>query len=123
MRSSIIMFCGKGGVGKTTCAAATALTISSSGKNTLAISTDPTPSLGHIFRLGRCEKLTPVTAHLSIHEIGVNEVKSMWDTRFGHEVYDVFNTFVEIDYTDFVEFMSSILPGMRDDGGLYSGVI
>ncbi len=115
MHSSVIMFCGKGGVGKTTCAAATALKIASSGKNTLAISTDPTPSLGHIFRLGRCDKLTPVTAHLSIYEIGVNEVKSMWDTKFGHEVYDVFNTFVEIGYTDFIEFMSSILPGMRDE--------
>ncbi|MFC1932333.1 ArsA-related P-loop ATPase, partial [Chloroflexota bacterium] len=35
-RCNIIMFTGKGGVGKTTCAAAAALHYASSGKRTLA---------------------------------------------------------------------------------------
>ena len=43
------MFCGKGGVGKTTCAAATALHYALGGSKTLIISTDPTPSLHDIF--------------------------------------------------------------------------
>lgn len=41
----IILFTGKGGVGKTTVAAATALQLAASGKKTLVISTDPAHSL------------------------------------------------------------------------------
>jgi cellulose biosynthesis protein BcsQ len=44
------MFTGKGGVGKTTCAAATALYHASRGGTTLAISTDATPSWGFFTR-------------------------------------------------------------------------
>lgn len=40
-----ILFTGKGGVGKTTCAAATALAIAASGRRTALISTDPAHSL------------------------------------------------------------------------------
>ena len=51
-----MMFSGKGGVGKTTCAAATALHYASQGERTLAISTDATPSLSHIFEAPGDEK-------------------------------------------------------------------
>ena len=43
--SRILLFTGKGGVGKTTCAAATALTCASRGQRTLVMSTDPAHSL------------------------------------------------------------------------------
>ena len=42
-------FAGKGGVGKTTCAAATALTLAESGRRVLVVSTDPAHSLGDVF--------------------------------------------------------------------------
>ena len=41
----IILFTGKGGVGKTTVAASTALKAAKEGKKTLIISTDPAHSL------------------------------------------------------------------------------
>ncbi len=41
----VLLFTGKGGVGKTTCAAATALACATSGRRTLVLSTDPAHSL------------------------------------------------------------------------------
>lgn len=45
----VIFFGGKGGVGKTTCAAAYSLLLSRKGYRTLVVSTDPAHSLGDIF--------------------------------------------------------------------------
>src|SRR3954469_19934300 len=45
----VLLFTGKGGVGKTTVAAATAAHASSQGRKTLVISTDPAHSLGDAF--------------------------------------------------------------------------
>ncbi len=112
--TGITMFTGKGGVGKTTCSAAAALHYASQGL-TLAISTDATPSLSHIFEASGKEKPVQVTPGLTISEIGETEVRQMWDARFGREVYEVFSAFVDIDYESFVEFMTSILPGLGEE--------
>jgi arsenite-transporting ATPase len=114
-KHSIYMFAGKGGVGKTTCAATTALHYASLGKKTLAISTDATPSLAHIFEVSDKKKPTRVQDSLYINELGLDEVEDMWNRRFGREVYEVFSSFVSIDYDSFVEFMSSMLPGLSDE--------
>jgi arsenite/tail-anchored protein-transporting ATPase len=45
MNTRILLFTGKGGVGKTTCAAATALRAAEQGKRTLVLSSDPAHSL------------------------------------------------------------------------------
>ena len=114
-RKRVTMFCGKGGVGKTTCAAATALYHAGAGEETLIISTDPTPSLRDIFEVEVTGKPTRVVDNLYMSEIGVDEVKRMWDKKFGAEVYEVFSSFVDIGYGDFVEFVASMLPGIRDE--------
>ncbi len=114
-KGSITMFTGKGGVGKTTCAAAAALHCASSGEQTLAISTDATPSLSHIFEIASNKKPARVKEGLYINELGIEEVKEMWDNKFGSEVYAVFSSFVSIDYAEFVEFMTSVLPGLSDE--------
>lgn len=108
------MFTGKGGVGKTTCSAATALHHAASGP-TLTISTDATPSLSHIFEVSDKQKPARVLPRLYISEIGEREIREMWDKRFGREVYEVFSAFVDIDYEDFVEFMTSVLPGLGEE--------
>jgi arsenite-transporting ATPase len=113
--SSIFMFAGKGGVGKTTCAAATAVHYASIGKRTLAISTDATPSLSHIFEVSGKEKPVHIVNSLEISELGIKEVREMWDKKFGREVYEVFSSLVSIKYEEFVEFMTSVLPGLGDE--------
>ena len=114
-KGNIYMFTGKGGVGKTTCAATTALHYASLGKKTLAVSTDVTPSLSHIFEITGDQKPALVQESLYISELGLEEVEEMWDKKFGQEVYEVFSTFVSIDYAEFVEFMTSMLPGLSDE--------
>ncbi len=111
----VTMFCGKGGVGKTTSAAATALHHAMSGKKTLIISTDFTPSLRDIFEVDSMAKPARITDNLYLDEISYDNVKALWDKKFGPQVYDLFSTFVEIDYQDFVGYVATMLPGIRDE--------
>lgn len=109
------MFAGKGGVGKTTCAGATALHFALMGEPTLIISTDPTPSLSHIFEITSKQKPCRVVDCLYLAELGLDEIRQMWDRKFGREVYEVFSSFVSVKYHEFIDFMSSILPGLSDE--------
>lgn len=114
-KGSINMFSGKGGVGKSTCTAATALHHSLTGEQTLAISTDATPSLSHIFEITDTNKPARVTESLSISELGVEEIKEMWESKFGRDVYGVFSSLVSIDYPEFIDFTTSVLPGLSEE--------
>jgi arsenite-transporting ATPase len=113
--TAVHVFLGKGGVGKTTCAAATALGLARAARDTLVISTDPTPSLSHIYELERGAHAPEIAPHLAMREIGLAEVRAMWDEQFGRDVYSVFSAFVDIPYETFVEFMTSVLPGLGEE--------
>jgi arsenite/tail-anchored protein-transporting ATPase len=65
----IILFTGKGGVGKTTVAAATALRIARSGRKTLIMSTDPAHSLADSFGMELTPEPTEVTSNLWAEQI------------------------------------------------------
>jgi arsenite-transporting ATPase len=112
----VMMIGGKGGVGKTTCAAALALHCAQSGERTLVVSTDQTPSLADIFELpASLREPCPVTEGLFAWELGFDELRRMWDRKFGREVYEVFSALVSIEYEEFVEFISSVLPGLAEE--------
>jgi arsenite-transporting ATPase len=70
----LILFAGKGGVGKTTCAAATAVRLARANANTpvLLVSTDPAPSLSDAFvaPIGdRVRRIPGAPANLQVREI------------------------------------------------------
>jgi len=109
------VFLGKGGVGKTTCAAATALQLADGGESCLVISTDPTPSLSHIFEVEGAHRERELRPRLFLTELGLDDVRNMWDERFGRDVYGVFSSFVDVDYGSFVQFMTSVLPGLNEE--------
>jgi arsenite-transporting ATPase len=113
--ATVIAFAGKGGVGKTTCAAATALHLSRQGMRTLVISTDATPSLAHIFELSPAADSTPVAEKLFFQEIGLEQAQQLWQDKFGQDVYRVFSSFVDIGYGEFTGFMASVLPGLAEE--------
>src|SRR2546421_10817729 len=60
----ILLFTGKGGVGKTTVAAATAVRAAEAGLRTVVCSTDPAHSLADAFDVPLGDRPTPVAEHL-----------------------------------------------------------
>jgi arsenite-transporting ATPase len=65
----IVLFTGKGGVGKTTVAAATAVRAARAGQRTLVTSTDPAHSLADSFDIPLGDQLTQVTENLWAEQI------------------------------------------------------
>ena len=57
-----LFFTGKGGVGKTSIACASALTLAASGKRVLLVSTDPASNVGQVFGIRIGNQITPVPA-------------------------------------------------------------
>lgn len=77
----IILYTGKGGVGKTTVAAATALRASRMGHRTIVLSTDAAHSLADSFDLHLGPEPTPIGDNLWGQEVDVyHEVESHWGT-------------------------------------------
>ena len=81
----ILLFSGKGGVGKTSLAAATGLQLSRLGYRTLVMSVDPAHSLADSFDLeeelfhGTTGDPYPIENNLAIHEVNIQkEIKRHW---------------------------------------------
>jgi arsenite-transporting ATPase len=69
----ILLFTGKGGVGKTTIAAATAVRCAELGQRTLVLSTDAAHSLADAFDLPLVGPATPVSERLWAEQLGAEE--------------------------------------------------
>jgi len=77
----ILLYTGKGGVGKTTTAAATALRTARMGYRTIVLSTDAAHSLADSFDLHLGPEPTPIVENLWGQEVDVyHEVESHWGT-------------------------------------------
>ena len=76
--NKLIMIGGKGGVGKTTCAAALALHFSRLGRKTLVISSDPTPSLSDIFETSIGDRETPVNGVQGLYGIEIMSTEGVF---------------------------------------------
>lgn len=111
----LVMIGGKGGVGKTTCATAIAVHFARSGRKTLVISSDPTPSLSDIFEREIGDRQTPITGVDGLYgiEISSDVVLNMWRERFGPEIYEVISSFANIDY-EFVDYIGTA-PGIEEE--------
>lgn len=77
----IILYTGKGGVGKTTAAAATALCASRMGYRTIVVSTDAAHSLADSFDIPLGPEPTPIQDNLWGQEVDIfHEVAAHWGT-------------------------------------------
>lgn len=112
----VIMFCGKGGVGKTTCAAATAFHTSRAGLKTLLLSTDPTPSLSDILEADVRREPKKVAANLFAVELDYDSVVDMWKGKFGPEVYEVISSFLPVG-EEIIDYVAGA-PGIDEEFAL-----
>lgn len=113
LTQKVVMFTGKGGVGKTTISAAMALHFALNGNKTLIISTDPAPSLSDLFEIKIGEKETQISENLYAIELSFDEVLRRWKEKFGDEIYDVISSFVDFEY-DIVDYVGSA-PGIDEE--------
>lgn len=69
----LLFFTGKGGVGKTSLACATAVTLADRGRKVLLVSTDPASNLGQVFGMSIGEQEpTPVDGVPGLHALNIN---------------------------------------------------
>ena len=110
------MFGGKGGVGKTTSSAATALHYALAGRRTLVISSDLTPSLSDIYEteIGPTERVVPGVGSLYALEIDPDEVMHRWKEKFGPEVYQAMSALVDLPYDEIVDYVA-MAPGIQEE--------
>jgi arsenite-transporting ATPase len=113
----ILLFSGKGGVGKTSLAAATGLELSRLGYRTLVMSVDPAHSLADAFELettlfhGKTGDPYPIDQKLAIHEVNIQkEIKRHW-REISAYVISVLRT-TGINDVEAEEL--AILPGMEE---------
>jgi arsenite-transporting ATPase len=107
----IILYSGKGGVGKTSLSAATAVRSARLGHRTLVVSTDAAHSLGDALEAKIGGDPTPVAPRLHALEIDVNrELASHWGVI--QEWLTRFLTFQGMD--EAVAEEMAILPGMEE---------
>src|SRR3990172_2401143 len=98
----LTLFGGKGGVGKTTCAACAALYLASNDKNTLLISTDPAHSLSDSLgkEIGDEIKQIKEVDKLSALEINAEKALSKFKIEYEGELKRLFDTSTYLDKED-----------------------
>jgi arsenite-transporting ATPase len=107
----IILFTGKGGVGKTTVAAATGIRCAQEGKKTLIISTDPAHSLSDALNLELTPEPSEISENLWCMEFDVYySMKKYWGSM--KEMMRAIFKFQGVD--NVVADELSVLPGMEE---------
>jgi len=67
-----VFFTGKGGVGKTSIACATAVRLAEAGRRVLLVSTDPASNVGQVFGQAIGNRITPVDAVAGLHALEID---------------------------------------------------
>ena len=113
----LLLFSGKGGVGKSSLAAATGVSLSRMGYRTLVMSVDPAHSLADAFDLstdlfhGQTSDPLPIGDNLAVHEVNIQrEIKRYW-TEISAYIISVLRT-TGISEVEAEEL--AILPGMEE---------
>jgi arsenite/tail-anchored protein-transporting ATPase len=107
----ILLFTGKGGVGKTTTAAATAVACADAGLRTVVLSTDPAHSLADAFDVPLGPLAAPISDHLWGQQLDAQErMEESWHEIQGY-LREVFS-WAGVDGLEAEEL--SVIPGLDE---------
>jgi arsenite-transporting ATPase len=110
----ILLFTGKGGVGKTTVAAATALRAAQSGLHTLVCSTDPAHSLGDAFDVPLGDAPTPIAGADGVLHAQQLDVRARFEESWA-EVREYMTALFDWAGADAVEAEElAVIPGLDE---------
>ena len=111
----MIIFGGKGGVGKTSCAVACAVGLAENFK-TLVISTDPAHSVSDSLEQEIGFRLQPVhnVTNLTAIEISADEAFKKFKKEHETELIKLFDTSTSFDEEDIQQMMSLSIPGIDE---------
>jgi arsenite-transporting ATPase len=112
--TKLLLFGGKGGVGKSTVASATALYLSNKGKKVLVVSSDPAPSLSDIFDKDIGGKLTQIKENLYAMEIDAAQAVESFKAKYGGIVLDAISTIVPIEKEALDDIPNEVAPGLDE---------
>ena len=112
----LILFGGKGGVGKTTCASSAGLYLAKEGFKTLVISTDPAHSLSDSLgqRIGDEIKEIKGVKKLSALEVNAQVALSQFKIRYEGQIKKIFDTSTYLDQEDIDAFFALPIPGIDE---------
>ena len=107
----VILFTGKGGVGKTTVAAATAVRAAAAGQRTLVMSTDPAHSLADSFEIAMGNEPSLIAPNLWAQQIDAQErLEGNW-----REIQDYLNQLMNWAGTETIQAEElTVIPGLDE---------
>jgi len=111
----LILFGGKGGVGKTTCACSTALYLAKDFK-TLIFSTDPAHSIADSLgeKIGNEPKEIKRVKNLSALEVNAEKALSKFKTEHENQIKKIMETGTNLDAEDIDSVLALPIPGMDE---------
>lgn len=110
--SEVVLYGGKGGVGKTTCAAATGLAAAEAGATALVVSTDPAHSLGDVFQTAVGGDPTEIRPGLEAVETDPQTGTAQYEALFETLAAELDGAGIDLDDAGLGElFTSGLLPG------------
>jgi len=112
----LILFGGKGGVGKTTCATSTGLYLAKEGFKTLVISTDPAHSLSDSLgqQIGDEVREVKGVKNLSGLEVNAQKALSQFKVKYETQIKKIFDTSTYLDQEDIDSFFALPIPGIDE---------
>src|SRR3990167_531182 len=112
----LILFGGKGGVGKTTCATSTGLYLAKVGNKVLVISTDPAHSLSDSLgqQIGDQIKEVKGVKNLSALEINAQKALSQFKLKYEAQIKKIFDTSTYLDQEDINSIFALPIPGIDE---------
>jgi len=114
--AKLILFGGKGGVGKTTCASASAVQLADAGLKTLLFSTDPAHSLSDCLeqKIGPGIQAVVGAKNLSAVEVDAERLFLQFKEEYGDDIRRILETSTYLDEADIDDLFSVSIPGLDE---------